>query len=96
MNVLKKLMDYKIPYILIDNTYFNYEPRDRICVQGVPPEIYKASYPCWMLNYSAVKTELTSRISLISEHENDSCISLDGEKIRYRGMLLKEMNENYR
>jgi putative methyltransferase (TIGR04325 family) len=88
-DVLKKMMDYQIPYILIDNTYFNYEVRDRICVQEVPPEIYTASYPCWMLNYSDVKSELTSRYQLISEHENDSCISLDGIEIRYRGMFLK-------
>jgi putative methyltransferase (TIGR04325 family) len=87
--VLETLMDYQIPYLLIDNTFFNYEPRDRICVQEVPPEIYTASYPCWMLSYPALKTELTRTYQLISEHENDSFISLDGKEIRYRGMLLK-------
>src|SRR5664279_4748023 len=50
-DMLLGLMQYKFPHILIDNTYFNYENRDRICIQVVPPEIYKASYPCWMLNY---------------------------------------------
>lgn len=93
--ILKNLMEYKIPYILIDNTYFNYEPRDRICIQTVPPEIYNASYPCWMLNLMAVKMELTQNYQLISEHENDSCIFLDGKKIRYRGLLLKKSHENY-
>jgi putative methyltransferase (TIGR04325 family) len=88
--IIKKLTDYNIPHILVDNTYFNYEQRDRICIQEVPPEIYEASYPCWMLNYSTVKTELTQNYQLISEHENDSSIFLDGEKIRYRGMLLKK------
>jgi putative methyltransferase (TIGR04325 family) len=87
--MLMRLMQYKIPYILIDNTYFNYEPRDRICIQLVPPEIYKASYPCWMLNYDIVKKTLSDMYTLISEHQNDSFIFLDGKKIQYKGMLFK-------
>jgi putative methyltransferase (TIGR04325 family) len=88
-DMLVNLMQYKIPHILIDNTYFNDEDRDRICIQRVPPEIYRASYPCWMLNYDRVKTILTSEYDLISTHENDSFIFLDGRKIQYRGLLLK-------
>jgi putative methyltransferase (TIGR04325 family) len=87
--MLLDLMQYKIPFILIDNTYFNYELRDRICIQLVPPQIYKASYPCWMLNYNTVKKVFTDHYTLISEHENDSFIFLDGIKIQYRGLLFK-------
>jgi len=87
--MLESLMRYKIPHILIDNTYFNYENRDRICVQRVPPEIYKASYPCWMLNYEHVKKTLSDSYEMISEHDNDSVIFLDGKKIQYRGLLYK-------
>jgi putative methyltransferase (TIGR04325 family) len=88
-DLLENLMTFKIPYIIIDNTYFNYENRDRICVQRVPPEIYKASYPCWMLNYESVKSTMSKKYDLISSHENDSHIFLDGKKIQYRGMLYK-------
>lgn len=88
--VLQKLMDFNIPYILIDNTYFNYEDRDRICIHRVSPDIYDASYPCWMLNYSHVKGELTRNYHLISEHDNEFSISLDGRNIRYRGLFLKK------
>jgi putative methyltransferase (TIGR04325 family) len=87
--MLTKLMQYKIPHILIDNTYFNYKPQDRICVQMVPPEIYNASYPCWMLNYDNVKKTLSEMYNLISEHQNDSFIYLDGKKIQYKGLLFK-------
>jgi putative methyltransferase (TIGR04325 family) len=86
---LKILMGFKFPYILIDNTYFNYENRDRICIQRVPPEIYKASYPCWMLNYEHIQSTLSVKYELISDHENDSFISLDNQQIRYRGGLFK-------
>jgi putative methyltransferase (TIGR04325 family) len=88
-DILKSLMRYKIPHILVDNTYFNYENRDRICIQRVPPEIYNASYPCWMLNYERVKSILSAEYDLISAHENDSFIFLDGRKIQYRGMFFK-------
>lgn len=88
-DMMENLMQYKIPHIFIDNTYFNYEDRDRICIQYVPPEIYKASYPCWMLNYERVKKVLSGGYEIISTHENDSFIFLDGIKIQYRGLLFK-------
>jgi len=87
--MLENLLNYKIPHIIIDNTYFNYKNRDRICIQRVPPEIYEASYPCWMLNYESVKSVLRNDYEIVSTHENDSFIFLDGKKIQYRGSLFK-------
>ena len=87
--MLENLLRYKIPYIIIDNTYFNYENRDRICIQRVSPEIYKASYPCWMLDYERVKMVIAGSYEMISAHENDSFIFFDGKKIQYRGLLFK-------
>jgi putative methyltransferase (TIGR04325 family) len=86
---LIELMKSNISYLIIDNTPFNYEPRDRITVQKVPPAIYKASYPCWFLDYNKVVKTVTERYTIISEHENDSYIFLDGRKINYRGFLAK-------
>jgi len=88
--VLERLVEYKIPFLIIDNTYFNFEHRDRICVQHVPPIIYDASYPCWFLDYTRVKKILTDTYLLVSEHQNDSFIYLDGKKIKYQGLLLKK------
>ena len=92
--VLEELMKKEIPYLMIDNTYFNYEERDRICVQKVPPEIYGGSYPCWFLNYNRVKQKISERYSIISEHKNDSRIYLDGRKIQYKGFLAKANLKN--
>jgi putative methyltransferase (TIGR04325 family) len=87
--ILENLIQYKIPHIIIDNTYFNYENRDRICIQRIPPEIYNASYPCWFLNYEHVQNTLANTYEMISTHQNDSFIFLDGKKIQYRGLLFK-------
>lgn len=48
-NVLK----HRFRYILIDRTTFVLKGDDRITVQKIPPEIYRASYPCWFFNLSA-------------------------------------------
>ena len=37
-------------YIIIDRTPFNLKDRDKITLQIVPPDIYKASYPCWFFD----------------------------------------------
>jgi putative methyltransferase (TIGR04325 family) len=91
--LLRDLMEMKFPYILVDNTYFNYQAGDRICIQKVPPAIYDASYPCWFLDYQKLLENIKAKYTLVSEHQNESIIQLDGHKIRYQGFLAK-LNSN--
>ena len=87
---LESVMPYAFPYILIDNTYFNGENRNRITVQRVPPSIYPASYPCWFLNFSEVKNCFQKNYDILSVHQNESVIFLDGKRIPYQGLLAKK------
>lgn len=87
--LLEQLMQLGTPYLMIDNTYFNYEVRDRICMQKVPPQIYEASYPCWFLDYKKVTGLVQRNYIIVAEHLNESVIYLDGHKVRYRGFLAK-------
>lgn len=87
--LINEIIHLHIPVIIIDNTPFNFENRDRLTVQKVPPSIYAASYPCWFLDYHKVKQAFTDQYRIVSEHFNDSVIELDGRKIRYRGLLLE-------
>jgi len=48
-DVLSELLYYKYDVVLIDRTMVS-QKSDRICVQRVPSTIYKASYPCRILN----------------------------------------------
>jgi putative methyltransferase (TIGR04325 family) len=89
--LLKRMIDQNLPHILIDNTYFNYENRDRICIQHVPPQIYEASYPCWLLSRDHVQKYFKSQYKIISEHKNDSAIYIDGKKIIYEGFLASRI-----
>lgn len=82
-------LDFK--YIIIENTYFNNENKDRLTVQKVPPFIYKASYPAWFLNYEKVKETLIQQdYMIINEYNNDSFLFLDGKKIIYKGIVFKK------
>jgi putative methyltransferase (TIGR04325 family) len=91
--LIRELICFNIPYILIDNTPFNFEPRNRLTVQKVPPSIYNGSYPCWFLDYEAVKSAFMRKYIVITEHHNDSVIELDGRKIKYKGFLLELKHE---
>ncbi len=87
--LISELMNYDIPYIIIDNTFFNYEEMDRITIQKVPPSIYPASYPCWFLSYKKLLEVIADKYSIVSEHLNESKILLDGNPIQYKGFLAK-------
>ncbi|MGZ5133819.1 MAG: methyltransferase, TIGR04325 family [Flavitalea sp.] len=83
------LFQYNIPYMVIDNTFFNYEAEDRITIQTIHPVIYPASYPCWFLDYDKVKEVIEQKYAIIEEYQNELSIYLDGHKIQYRGMIAK-------
>jgi putative methyltransferase (TIGR04325 family) len=84
----------QFPYIIVDNTYFSLERKDRLTVQVVPPAIYQASYPAWFLDIAKVKLALAGNYELVNEFENDQFLYLDGEKIRYRGFAMKLKSRN--
>jgi putative methyltransferase (TIGR04325 family) len=87
--LLHQLMQHRFQYIIIDNTPFNDEAGDRVTIQKVPPQIYAASYPCWLLDYNKVKATINEQYTIFSEHKNDSYIYVDGRKITYKGFIAK-------
>ena len=86
---LQETMEKAFPYIIIENTYFNPVPGDRLTIQRVPPFYYEASYPAWFLDYNNVKAFLLARYELLEEYVNDQFLYLYGEKINYRGFVMK-------
>lgn len=86
-DLLDEIMLHDIPFLVIDNTPFNYEQTDRISIQKVNPAIYDASYPCWFLNYNSIKTRLSKKYTIHTEYRNDLGISLDSHHIQYQGLL---------
>jgi putative methyltransferase (TIGR04325 family) len=48
--VLDQIQRLPCDHIIIDRTPFWDGPKDRLCVQTVPPSIYPASYPSWIFS----------------------------------------------
>jgi putative methyltransferase (TIGR04325 family) len=48
--VLDEILELPCDHIIVDRTPFWDGPTDRLCVQTVPPSIYPASYPAWILS----------------------------------------------
>ncbi len=92
IEVITQMMKFKFPFILIDNTIFNYEPRDRLTIQQVPKSIYEAAYPCWFLDYDKVINLVSEYYHITSEHYNEHTIELDGNPVRFKGFFGKLKN----
>jgi putative methyltransferase (TIGR04325 family) len=45
--ILTSVFDYKFDWILLDRMSMIDGDKDRLSIQIVPPDIYKAIYPCW-------------------------------------------------
>lgn len=86
---LQETIDRGFPYIIIENTYFNAAPGDRLTIQKVPPFYYEAAYPAWFLDYDKVKALLLTRYDLVEEYTNDTFLYLYGRKINYRGLVMQ-------
>ncbi|MBU1371690.1 MAG: methyltransferase, TIGR04325 family [Bacteroidetes bacterium] len=55
--ILNYIQSFGFKTIVIEDTYYNNEAKDRICIQTVDPMFYgsESSYPCRFLDYDKVK-----------------------------------------
>jgi putative methyltransferase (TIGR04325 family) len=67
--LLEKVGSLGFEFILLDRTSFRKKGGDRITVQGVPPEIFPASYPCWFLSLERFLDMVGMRYLLVEEFE---------------------------
>ena len=86
---LKDITEKGFQYIVFENTYFNPGKGDRLTVQNVSPVFYEASYPAWFLCYEKVKEAMGIYYDIYEEYINTESIYLDGEKVLYRGFVMK-------
>ncbi|HTL10662.1 MAG TPA: methyltransferase, TIGR04325 family [Chitinophagaceae bacterium] len=87
--LLTQLAAKKFQYIIIDNTYFNPRPTNRLTVQKVPPVYYDAAYPAWFLHYHQVIATLAEAYTLINAYNNEQILYLDGQLLQYKGFVMQ-------
>lgn len=67
--LLKEIIENKFKYILFDRTPFLDNGKDRITIQKVPAEIYRASYPSWFFNLSKFLRFFSEEYELVAEFD---------------------------
>ena len=86
-DILSRLLGLPCNNMIIDRTPFWDSPRDRLCVQNVPPDIYPASYPSWILSARRFRSCLQEGWEVLAEF--DSPDRLEGPvNFAYRGMII--------
>lgn len=89
LTLLNQLAGLGARFICLDRTLVALQGRSRLTVQIVPPEIYEASYPCWILREEELLAPLRSayrRVYQFSALGGD--VALDGLAGAFRGYLF--------
>ncbi len=89
--ILDSLSRTSASFLLIDRTPVSALPRAIATVQQVPAEIYKASYPAWILSESELLASLGAHWTLLEDFpgiEPDMSTS-SGTEFRWRGYLFR-------
>lgn len=70
--VLREIAARTSAALIVDRTYCSASAEDALTVQVVPPSIYDASYPCWILSRSRLLEPLARDYELIAQFEDKS------------------------
>lgn len=87
---LAKALESEPEYLVIDRTPFIDSGRDRLTVQSVSPEIYSASYPCWLFDRESFLGRLKRDYQVVAELPCDDRGNLRG--LTFRGFLFRRFS----
>jgi len=90
--IINKIEALPCDYIIIDRTPFWNGPSDRLCVQTVPPSIYRASYPSWIFSKSNFHDHLKEHWNLVVNFDNPDRIK-GPVAFNYKGMIIVRKNQ---
>ncbi len=69
--LLATVVRHGFTHILIDRTGIIARAKDRLTVQHVPLNLYRASYPCWFLNRERLLAHFAPDYELLHEYINE-------------------------
>jgi putative methyltransferase (TIGR04325 family) len=85
-DLLRDIIGKRFKYILFDRTPFLSGREDRITVQKVPQEIYRASYPAWFFNEDKFLGHFSRDYDLISDFESNDRANIQSV---FKGFIFK-------
>lgn len=86
--ILSSVLNHTPDFIIVDNMPF-FEKKKIITLQRVPPQIYSASYPCWILNKSEFLSYFKQQYDLIADFKSGLSINVSTETLPYEGFIFK-------
>ncbi|MBC7804127.1 MAG: methyltransferase, TIGR04325 family [Candidatus Parcubacteria bacterium] len=91
LELLRQVAQYRVPFVLIDRTATSSDGKTRLTVQNVAPEIYDASYPCWIFDRQAIVDAMGSGYELFEDFESglDAAVGCDWGRVSFRGMFFR-------
>lgn len=84
--ILDQIIEKNIKYIFIDRTPFIDSDIDRITLQKVPKNIYKASYPCRLFSQDKFVSYLNDKYKMLHSYSCDDISN--SNKIKFKGFLF--------
>lgn len=87
-SLIRKIINNRLEFIIIDRTAFIKGDKDRLTVQKVSPKIYKVSYPAWFFSEIKFLKAFEGRYELVEEFE---ALDKDRENIPsiYKGFIFR-------
>ena len=86
---VRGLMQYNIPFFLIDRIAFSPDGNDRLTIQKVPPAFYDASYPCWFPSRERFMDMMKEQYKLVGTFKGEYTFQLGLKEVEYEGMWFE-------
>lgn len=93
--LLNTVLKLNCKYILIDKNIFTDHEQDILTRQIVPPAIYDASYPCWILNKNKLIKFMSANYTLQTEYfpYNEALIKINDKTAYFKALLFKKNDD---
>lgn len=89
-DIIDQIINLGIKYIIIDRTPFIDKNSDRITVQRVPKNIYKASYPCWYFSRKKFESKIQKEYDIFFDCNSDDISNIDNANFKGYLFVKKE------
>jgi putative methyltransferase (TIGR04325 family) len=88
--LLSQLASHKVPYVIVDRTFFLTRGVDRLTVQHGPVDIYPGSYPAWFLSEKRLLQTVTAAgYELLLSFDGFDNLGPDDEAFYTKGFIFR-------
>jgi putative methyltransferase (TIGR04325 family) len=88
--ILQELIECGAEFVIVDRTSFHDGRDDLVAMQTVPPAIYSASYPMWLLSRHDFMRSMSSQFDLVAESLSpEGYISLRDSTFSFNGFIFR-------